>query len=247
MNSRSNRQVLAGAVAAFALVGAASCSSPAPTDGQPPAPAESPAASAPAEPGAGADAGGQQGAALGEAQQGALGLAALGGLGRDQGAGEQVRGLGGQLATEGQALVDQLRAAAEAAGVSPATQPSAEQQALLADLAARTGEPFDQAWLNAANQAIAQARDAANAVLASPDASEEAKAAARDALAKLDGLAAGLTQASAAAGAGTPGEVEAGNGGQAADDLAPVLALGLLGAGSVLLGGAAWRRRRTMG
>jgi predicted outer membrane protein len=248
--SRPIRPVVVSALAALALVGVASCSSgepAAPPPGQD-APPISAAPAQPAQPGAAGDAqnpAGPQGGALGTAVQGAAGLAALGGLGQAQGAGDQVRGLGAQLEAEGQALSDQLRQAATAQGATLDEQPTAEQQAILADLQARSGEPFDQAWLRAAMQAQQQAREAAEAVLASPDASEEAKAAARDALARLDTLTAGLQQAGSSAGAGTPGAVNAGSGGQAAQDLAPVVALGLLGAGSALLGGAAWRRRRT--
>jgi len=66
----------------------------------------------------------------------------------------------------------------------------------------------------------------------------EARAAAEEALARLDALAAGLGEATTAAGAEAPAAVEAGNGGQAAQD-APLLAIGLLGGGVALIGGAA--------
>lgn len=227
----------AGTLAALSLVTVTACSAPAP-----PAP---PAAGAPSA-AAGETAGetGAQGAALGQALTAATGLAALGGLGQDQGAGDQVRGLGGQLATDAEAVTAQLRSLAEEQGVAVTDALTPEQQAQLADLGARTGQPFDQAWLSAAGEALAQVRSAAEAVLASPDASPEARAAAQQALDRLDALAASLSGASTAAGADTPTAVDAGNGGQAAQD-APLLAIGLLGGGVALVGGAAvWRRRQ---
>ncbi|MBW0123818.1 hypothetical protein [Pseudonocardia oceani] len=68
--------------------------------------------------------------------------------------------------------------------------------------------------------------------------SPEAKAAAEQALARLDALSAGLSDAATAAGADAPTAVEAGSGGQASDD-GTLLAVGLLGGGIVLVGGAA--------
>jgi hypothetical protein len=212
--------------------------------------AELPPPAAPAQPGAPADqpgaggqepAGGGQSAALGQAGQGAAALAALGALGQAQGATQPVQDLGGQLATEGQALVDQLQ---QGAGGTLASEPTAEQQAVLSDLEARTGEQFDPAWLRAAMQMQQEVRDAANAVLADENASDEAKAAARDALARLDALGSRIEQAASSAGAQAPGTVDAGSGGQAAGDVMP-LAAGLVGAGAALLAGALWWRRRS--
>ena len=215
----------ASTLAALSLVTVTACSTPAP------APAAPPAA-------------GAQGAALGQALTAATGLAALGGLGQDQGAGDQVRGLGAQLATDAEAVTAQLRSLAEEQGVAVTDALTPEQQAQLADLGARTGQPFDQAWLSAAGEALAQVRSAAEAVLASPDASPEARAAAQQAIDRLDALAASLAGASTAAGADAPTAVDAGNGGQAAQDT-PLLAIGLLGGGVALVGGATvWRRRQ---
>lgn len=224
----------AGTLAALTLVTVTACS--APTAAAPPAGA----------PAAGETAGdpGARGAALGQALTAATGLAALGGLGQDQGAGDRVRGLGGQLTTDAEAVTAQLRSLAEEQGVAVTDALTPEQQAQLADLGARTGQPFDQAWLSAAGEALAQVRSAAEAVLASPDASPEARAAAQQALDRLDALAAGLAGASTAAGADAPTAVDAGYGGQAAQDT-PLLAIGLLGGGVALVGGAAaWRRRQ---
>lgn len=229
----------AGTLAALTLVTVTACSAP--------APAAPPAAGAPApSAAAGETAGdpGAQGAALGSALTAATGLAALGGLGQTQGAGDQVRGLGGQLSTDAEAVTAQLRSLAEEQGVAVTDALTPEQQAQLADLGARTGQPFDQAWLSAAGEALAEVRSAAEAVLASPDASPEARAAAQQALDRLDALAASLAGASTAAGADAPTAVDAGNGGQAEQD-APLLAIGLLGGGVALVGGAAvWRRRQ---
>ncbi|MBW0097340.1 DUF4142 domain-containing protein [Pseudonocardia sp. KRD-184] len=221
------------ALAALALATVTACSSP-----EPAAPAPAAPAPAAAPTGVGEQGVGEQGDALGRALTAATGLAALGGLGQDQGAGDQVRGLGGQLSSDAESLTEQLRALAQEQGVAVTDALTPEQQAQLADLGARSGEPFDQAWLRAAGDAIAQARAAAEAVLASPDASPEAKAAAEQALARLDALSAGLSDAATAAGADAPTAVEAGSGGQASDD-GTLLAVGLLGGGIVLVGGAA--------
>lgn len=226
----------ASTLAALSLVTVTACSTPAP------APAAPPAAGAPSA--AAGETAGAQGAALGQALTAATGLAALGGLGQDQGAGDQVRGLGAQLATDAEAVTAQLRSLAEEQGVAVTDALTPEQQAQLADLGARTGQPFDQAWLSAAGEALAQVRSAAEAVLASPDASPEARAAAQQAIDRLDALAASLAGASTAAGADAPTAVDAGNGGQAAQDT-PLLAIGLLGGGVALVGGATvWRRRQ---
>jgi hypothetical protein len=188
-------------------------------------------------------------AALGMGADGAVGAAgstaaaitALGGLGQAQGDAQNVRTLGAQYSTDGQALLDQLKAGA---GGAVDAEPTAEQQATLADLRARSGEQFDQGWLRAADQLQQQMRDAANAVLADENASPEAKAAAQEALNRLEALAEQLRQAAAPAGASTPSAVDAGSGGQAAGDVTPA-ALVLVGLGALLLAGALWWRRRT--
>jgi predicted outer membrane protein len=228
-------------LSALALTGAVACSSP--SDQAPAMPTDS-AAPAP-------DAGGQASdasrEAFGQANQGALALVALGGLGTEKGVGDQVKGLAPDLTSQGQALLDQVKQAATAAGVTLGDQLDAQQQALVADLQARSGQPFDTAWLQAAQSLMQQARDAANAVLNDPNASPEAKAAAQEALRQLDALAAQVNAASSSAGAATPGSVNAGTGGQAAgaDDVLPIV---LAGSGLVLLGAggvAAARSRRT--
>ncbi|MHA6620025.1 DUF4142 domain-containing protein [Pseudonocardia sp. DLS-67] len=240
MRTRSIRQVVANAVAVVAVIGivfgaVTGCGSP--DQAQPPPPA-----APPAQPGTPGDmgSGGGAGGALGAAGATAAAMTALGGLGEAQGAAQNVRDLGTQYSTDGQALLDQLQAGAGGAVVS---EPTADQQATLADLGTRSGDQFDQAWLRAADQLQQQARDAANAVLSDPNASEEAKAAAQEALNRLDSLSDGLKEAAASSGAATPNAVDAGSGGQAAGDVTPA-AIVLVGLGSLLLAGALWWRRR---
>ena len=152
-----------------------------------------------------------------------------------------MRDLGGQVTTDARSVDDRIRALASGAGVVLGDDLGGPAQALLSDVGSRSGQPFDQGWLRAVLDLTQQARDAADAVLSS-DASEEAKAAARDAIARLDTLAARLRDTAAGAGAGTPTAVNAGTGGQAAEG--PVLPAVLVGLGALLLGGAVVRRRR---
>jgi uncharacterized protein DUF4142 len=236
VRTRPIRQVAANAVAVIAVLGIVfgaitACGSSDPAQLAPPV--------ATGQAG-GLDAALGMGGALGAAGSAASAIAALGGLGQAQGAAQNVRELGAQYSTDGQALLDQLKASA--GGVLDA-QPSADQQSTLADLRARSGEQFDQAWLRAAEQLQQQVRDAANAVLADENATDEAKAAAQEALNRLDSLAEGLKQAAAPAGAATPKAVDAGSGGQAAGDVTPA-AIVLVGLGALLLAGALWWRRR---
>jgi hypothetical protein len=241
VRTRSIRQVVANAVAVIAVLGivfgaVTACGSADQSQLPPPV-----APGQPGEPG-GLDAalGMGAGGPVGAAGSAASAIAALGGLGQAQGSAQNVRELGAQYSTDGQALLDQLKAGA---GGVLATEPTADQQATLADLRARTGEQFDQGWLRVADQLQQQMRDAANAVLADENASDEAKAAAQEALNRLDSLSEGLEQAAAPAGASTPKAVDAGSGGQAAGDVTPT-AIVLVGVGALLLAGALWWRRR---
>jgi predicted outer membrane protein len=178
---------------------------------------------------------------VGQAHQAALGLIALGGLGTQKGS-DALHSLADQVTSDGRAVDDKIRALAGAQGLTLTDDLGSTIQGTLNDLQARSGQPFDQAWLRAVGDLVAQARDAMNAVLSSPNASEEAKAAARDALARLDALAAAVRDASGKAGAGTPSKVPAGTGGQAAE--APVLPAALVGLGALLVGSAVVLRRR---
>jgi predicted outer membrane protein len=241
VRTRPIRQVVANAVAVLAVIGivfgaVTACGSP----DQP----REPTPIAPDQPGTpgGLNAALGMGAnnTLGAAGSAASAIAALGGLGQAQGSAQDVRTLSAQYSTDGQAVLDQFKASV---GGILATEPTAEQQATLADLRARSGEQFDQAWLRAAGRFQQQVREAANAVLADENASDQAKAAAQDALKRLDSTAEELQQASAPAGAATPGAVDAGSGGQAAGDVTPA-AIVLVGVGALLLSGALWWRRR---
>jgi predicted outer membrane protein len=178
-----------------------------------------------------------------QAHQGALGLVALGGLGSEKGTTDAIRTLAGRVTSEGRALDEQIRTLATAQGLTLTDDVGAQIQGVLNDLQARSGQPFDQAWLRAVGDLVEQGRAAANAVLSSPDASDEAKAAARDALARLDALAAAIRDASAASGAGTPNAVNAGTGGQAEDSNA-ALPAALAGLGALLIAAALRLRRR---
>jgi hypothetical protein len=243
------RLALATAMAVVALLGAA-CST-----GQPAATtAPTGTAGASAAPGAAAPstvtagtatptgASGLSADQAAQAHQAALGLVALGGLGGEKGTTDAVRTLAGRVTSEGRALDEKIRALATAQGLTLSDDVGAQIQGVLNDLQSRSGQPFDQAWLRAVGDLVEQGRAAANAVLSSPDASDEAKAAARDVLGRLDALAAALRDAAGAAGAGTPSGVNAGTGGQVTE--APVLPAALVGLGALLIAAALRLRRR---
>lgn len=234
------------ALAVVALLGT-SCSTPPP----PPHPAagSGPLATAPAEPPAGTAARSLSSSAVpgvpsdqvSRAHQAALGLIALGGVGTQKGS-DAIRALAATVTSEGRAIDDQVRTLATAQGLGLSDALDVRIQRVVNDVAARTGAPFDQGWLRAVGDLVTRGRDAANAVLSSPTASEDAKAAARDALGRLDALAAALRDATTSAGAGTPKAVNAGTGGQAVE--APALPAALVGLGALLLGSAVVLRRR---
>ena len=244
------RLAAAAALAALALLGT-SCSTSAPSSGGATT-AAAPSSAAGGSTVTSAPGSGEASAApgttgelpadqVGRAHQAALGLIALGTLGAEKGSTDAVRALGERVTTDARAVDDRIRALATGAGIALGDDLGAPAQALLADVGARTGQPFDQAWLRAVQDLAQQARDAANAVLAS-NGSDEAKAAARDVLARLDALAAALRDMAAGAGAGTPTAVNAGSGGQAAQE--PILPAALVGLGALLLGSVVVRRRR---
>ena len=246
MSVRPARLVAVTALAVVALLGT-SC-------GAPPPPAAGPPAVASAEPPAGraalppssdviapSAAPAVPGDQVGRAHQAALGLVALGGLGTQKGS-DALRSVADQVTTDGRAVDDKVRALATAQGLALTDDLGAQVQGVLTDLQSRSGAPFDQAWLRATGDLVTQARDAANAVLSSPTASDDAKAAARDALTRLDALDAAVRNAANAAGAGTPTAVDAGTGGQAAE--APALPAALVALGALLLGAAVVLRRR---
>jgi len=234
------------ALAVVALLGT-SCSTPPPP---PPPPGAAPSVMA-GEPPAGRAAlpssdaaapSGVPGDQVGRAHQAALGLIALGGLGTQKGTTDAVRALGDEVTSEGRAIDGQVRTLATAQGLGLSDDLDVRVQRVVNDVAAREGAPFDQGWLRAVGDLVTEARNTANAVLSSPTASEDAKAAARDALGRLDALGASVRDATTTAGAGTPAAVNAGSGGQAAG--APALPAALVGLGALLLGAAVVLRRR---
>lgn len=143
--------------------------------------------------------------AFGDAHQKALGLAALGGIGLEQGVGNTVKELAPQVQGEGQQLNDKLRGLASAIGVSLPDQVSPEIQAQVDDLKARTGEQFDQGWLQAAQAQVGALSDQAQQLLNVPGLPPEQLDQARAQLTNLGELKTKLDQAAAEAGATTPG------------------------------------------
>ncbi|MEJ8278489.1 DUF4142 domain-containing protein [Pseudonocardia spirodelae] len=143
--------------------------------------------------------------AFGDAHQKALGLAALGGLGAEQGLGQQVKDLAPQVQGEGQQLNDKLRGLASAIGVALPDQLAPEVQAQVDDLKARTGEQFDQGWLQAASEQVGQLNDQTQQLLNVPGLPPEQLDQARAQLTNLGELKTKLDEAAAAAGAATPG------------------------------------------
>jgi predicted outer membrane protein len=258
VNIRPTRLAVVTALAVVALLGTA-CGAPTPPPPPPPAagaagpasgtagsPTTPAAGSGPSSgtPSSGTPSSGSPGVSadqIGPAHQAALGLIALGGLGTQKGS-EAIHSLADKVTSEGKAIDEQIRALATAQGLGVTDDLDVRIQRVVSDLQSRTGAPFDQAWLRAVGDLVTQARDAANAVLSSPTTSEDAKAAARDALARLDALAGSVRDATNAAGAGTPKAVNAGTGGQAAE--APILPSALVGLGALLLGSAVVLRRR---
>ncbi|MEV1295659.1 DUF4142 domain-containing protein [Pseudonocardia sp. NPDC049635] len=203
MNQNRIGRTVGASVAAFALVGLAACGGETPS-----IPTELPEVPGIGDP--------RQ--AFGDAHQKALGLAALGGIGLEQGVGEQVRNLAPQVQQEGQQLNERLRGLASGIGVSLPDQVSPEIQAQVDDLAARTGEQFDQGWLQAAQEQVGQLNEQAQGLLNVPGLPPEQIDQARAQLTDLGELKTQLDEAATAAGAATPGGDGAGEGsdGQAA-------------------------------
>ncbi|MBW0105387.1 DUF4142 domain-containing protein [Pseudonocardia sp. KRD291] len=226
MTKKNGRVAAGAAVAAFALVGVTACSGGAPAVPNLPT-------NLPSIPGVG-----DPKAAFGNAHQSALGLAGLGGLGVAQGVGDQVKDLAPQVQSEGQGIDEKLRGLASAVGVSLPDQLSPEQQAQLDDIKARTGEQFDQGWLQAAQAEQAKLKEQANGLLNIPGLPEDQKAQAQQQLANLDQLGQKLDAAAAAAGAATPGGDQAG-GDAAGGDAAGGDAAGGAAGGENGAGGAA--------
>ncbi|MET0187359.1 MAG: DUF4142 domain-containing protein [Pseudonocardia sediminis] len=225
MTKKNGRYAAGAAVAAFALVGVTACSGGAPAVPNVPT-------NLPSIPGVG-----DPKAAFGNAHQSALGLAGLGGLGVAQGVGDKVKELAPQVQSEGQGIDQKLRGLASAVGVSLPDQLSPEQQAQLDDIKGRTGEQFDQGWLQAAQAEQAKLKEQATGLLNIPGLPEDQKAQAQQQLANLDQLGQKLDEAAAAAGAATPGGDAAAGGDQAGGDAAGGAAAGGAAGGAAGAGG----------
>ncbi|HVL84094.1 MAG TPA: DUF4142 domain-containing protein [Pseudonocardia sp.] len=200
--TRPLRTVVAAITVALAVAAPTACS-PAPPPGEG-SPAQSAAASGGPSPAPGGVATVEQRGLVGGAHRGALALVALGSLAQERGAGQDVRGLGGEVAGAGRAIDEQVRAFATERGIVLGDQIDAQTQAMLEDLQARAGGPFDQAWLRAVLDLQQQARAPAEAVLAAPDASRELKDTMRDGLARLDAAVARLQTAAESTGTQRP-------------------------------------------
>jgi hypothetical protein len=164
---------------------------------------------------------------VGRAHQAALGLIALGTLGAEKGGSDAVRALGEQVTADGRAFDERIRALATGAGIALGDDLGAVEQALVGAVGQRTGPTFDAGWRQAVLDLARGARADAVAVRDSA-ASEEAKAAARDVLTRMDALDAALRGTAA-----PPAAVPAGSGGQAASP-SPV-PIALIGLGALLL------------
>ncbi|ANY05900.1 DUF4142 domain-containing protein [Pseudonocardia sp. HH130630-07] len=199
-HSKRISRTVGASVAAVALVGLSACGGETPQ--MPNVPTEMPQIPGVGDP--------RQ--AFGDAHQKALGLAALGGVGLEQGVGEQVKQLAPQVQGEGQQLNDKLRGLASSIGVSLPDQVSPETQAQMDDLKARTGEQFDQGWLQAAQTQVGELNDQAQGLLNVPGLPPEQLDQARAQLTNLGELKTKLDEAATAAGAGTPGGDGAGDG-----------------------------------
>lgn len=193
MNSNRIGRTVGASAAAFALVGLTACGGETPQ--MPNVPTELPQIPGVGDP--------RQ--AFGDAHQKALGLAALGGVGLEQGVGQQVKDLAPQVQGEGQQIDEKLRGLASSAGITLPDQVSPEVQAQVDDLTARTGDQFDPAWLQAAQQQVGQLNEQAQTLLNVPGLPPEQLDQARAQLTSLGELKTQLDEAAAAAGAGTPG------------------------------------------
>lgn len=155
---------------------------------------------------------------------------------------DAVREHGQMLIDDHTALDADLTAAAEQLGVTLPSEPTEEQQEILASVTAQSGEAFDTAWVEAQIVSHRETLAAGEQELAegSEQAAKDLAAAAAPVVQEhLDALLA------TAQDLGVPTEVAAGTGGQAASS-SPVLALTLVGAGvlAVVLAGAVLVRRR---
>ncbi|MFP3712291.1 DUF4142 domain-containing protein [Puerhibacterium sp. TATVAM-FAB25] len=167
----------------------------------------------------------------------AAGQAAL-----EQATTDAVREHGQMLIDDHTKLDADLTAAAEELGVELPSEPTEEQQQILASVTAQSGEAFDRAWVEAQITSHRQTLAAGERELAEGSeqaAKDLASASAPVVQMHLDALLA------TAQDLGLPTGVPAGTGGQAASS-SPALAVTLVGAGvlAVVLAGAVLVRRR---
>lgn len=153
---------------------------------------------------------------------------------------QQVKDLGAMFVQMHTALDADLTAGAKALNVTLPDAPSAAQQATLASVDAKSGTAFDTAWTTAQ---LAGHREALAATQKEISAGSDASAI-KLANASLPVVQQHITSLQGLV--GTPGSVQAGNGGQATQTQSP-WALGLGAAGAALLlaaaGGTALKRR----
>ena len=154
---------------------------------------------------------------------------------------QQVKDLGAMFVQMHTALDADLTAGAKALNVTLPDAPSAAQQATLASVDAKSGSDYDSAWTTTQ---LAGHREALTATQKEISAGSDASAL------KLANASLPVIQqhiSSLQGVSGTPGSVQAGNGGQATQTTTP-WAVGLGAAGVALLlvaaGGAALRRRQ---
>lgn len=178
---------------------------------------------------------------LATAHQGNLAEIAAGTAAQEKGRTGVVRSIGALLVTDHTRLDTAVRDTARELGVRLPAQPTPEQRAEQARLAALTGPAFDRAWVAAMIQGHRAALAAGEQELRSGSA-PQAKQVAESAAPVIRGHLERLLQAQRTLGA--PQRVPAGTGGQAADRRAQVSGHALLAAGLLLTAGGAllWRR-----
>lgn len=140
---------------------------------------------------------------VGQVHRAALDLIAFGELGIEQGSTQALRSLATRTAGDGRALDQQIRELATAGGLVLGDAVDAPTQGVLADVAARDGRDFDQAWLRAVTVVVGQGREAADGVRSAPGTSPDARSVAHNVLARLAALANALRNATTRAGAPT--------------------------------------------
>lgn len=178
------------------------------------------------------------------AHQGNLAEIAAGRTAQEKGQAGVVRSIGALLVTDHTRLDAAVQDTARKLGVSLPAQPTPEQQAMQARLAALSGPAFDRAWVAAMIEGHRMALAAGEQELRSGG-SPQVKQLAESAAPVIQGHLERLLQAQRTVGA--PQRVPAGSGGQAApsaDRRACAPGYGLLAAGLLLTAGGVLLRRR---